>query len=42
VKPWEFKEPDFYKAYKNARFIVDVASRKNKKTDEIPAAPQES
>ena len=30
VKPWETKEPDFYKAYKNARIIVDSASRKTK------------
>jgi hypothetical protein len=30
VKPWETKEPDFYKAYKNARVIVDSASRKTK------------
>jgi hypothetical protein len=36
VKPWETKEPDFFKAYKNARFIVDAASRKTKKDDETP------
>lgn len=30
VKPWETKEPDFFKAYKNARIIVDAASRKAK------------
>ena len=33
VKPWETKEPDFYKAYKNARVIVDSASRKTVTTD---------
>ena len=36
VKPWEFKEPDFFKAFKNARTIVDAASRKTKKPDERP------
>ena len=40
VKPWEFKEPDFYKAYKNARYIVDAASRKVKKTEEPPVKPE--
>ena len=34
VKPWETKEPDFFKAYKNARLIVDPASRKTKKDAE--------
>lgn len=28
VKPWEYKEPDFFKAYTNARIIVDAASRR--------------
>jgi len=28
VKPWEYKEPDFFKAYTNARVIVDAASRR--------------
>ena len=36
VKPWEFKEPDFFNAYKNARTIVDAASRKTKKPEEKP------
>lgn len=36
MKPWETKEPDFFKAYKNARFIVDAASRKTKKETETP------
>ena len=35
VKPWENKEPNFYKAYQNARMLVDAASRKTK-TDETP------
>lgn len=30
MKPWENKEPDFFKAYKNARVIVDAATRKTK------------
>ena len=30
MKPWETKEADFFKAYKNARTIVDSASRKTK------------
>lgn len=30
MKPWETKEPDFFKAYKNARLIVDAATRKTK------------
>jgi len=30
VKPWEFTEPDFYKAYKNARSLVDPHLRKTK------------
>jgi hypothetical protein len=34
VKPWENKEPDFFKAYKNARLIVDAASRKTKDNDD--------
>lgn len=34
MKPWETKEPDFFKAYKNARFIVDSVSRKTKKEAE--------
>jgi hypothetical protein len=40
VKPWETKEADFFKAYKNARAIVDSASRKTKKTDEPIVAQQ--
>ena len=34
MKPYETKEPDFYKSYKNARAIVDAASRKTKKDAE--------
>lgn len=40
VKPWETKEPDFFKAYKNARFIVDAASRKTKKEAEPDSVQQ--
>ena len=29
VKPWEYIHPDFYRAYNNARIIVDAASRKS-------------
>ena len=29
VKPWEFKNPDFYRAYTNARVLVDAPSRKS-------------
>lgn len=29
VKPWEFKNPDFYRAYTNARVIVDAPSRRS-------------
>ena len=29
VKPWEYKNPDFYKAYTNARVLVDAPSRKS-------------
>ena len=36
VKPFETKEPDFYKAYKNARFKVVAASHKAIKPDEVP------
>jgi len=41
VKPWESKEPDFFKAIRNARMIVDAASRKTKKTEEKPVAVPE-
>jgi len=41
VKPWESKEPDFFKAFRNARMIVDAASRKTKKPEEKPVAVQE-
>ena len=34
IKPWETKEPDFYKAYKNARIIVDPVSRKTKNVED--------
>ncbi len=30
IKPWEYKEPDFYQTYHNARQLVDAASRKAK------------
>lgn len=37
VKPFETKEPDFFKAYKNARFKVGAASHKTTKPEvEIP------
>jgi hypothetical protein len=39
VKPWEYKEPDFFKAYSNARIIVDAASRKKGGNNEPPANP---
>ena len=39
VKPWEYKEPDFFKAYTNARIIVDAASRKNGGNTEPPVDP---
>ena len=31
VKPFETKEPDFFKAYKNARYIIIAASHKTTK-----------
>lgn len=40
VKPWEYISPDFFRAYTNARIIVDAASRKsNGGTPEPPANP---
>jgi hypothetical protein len=40
VKPWEYIEPDFFRAYTNARIIVDAASRKsNGGSPEPPANP---
>ncbi|MDP2335109.1 MAG: hypothetical protein Q8N05_01410 [Bacteroidota bacterium] len=39
MKPWETKEADFFKAYKNARVIVDSASRKPKIDAEPNVAP---
>jgi hypothetical protein len=39
VKPWEYKEPDFFKAYSNARVIVDAASRKKGGDSEEPTDP---
>jgi len=36
VKPWEYNQPDFYRAYTNARIIVDAASRKNNGTTTEP------
>jgi hypothetical protein len=32
VRPWEFKEPNFDKAYKNGRYIGNAASPKRKTT----------
>lgn len=40
VKPWETKEPDFFKAYKNARIIVDAASRKTNTEADQANIPQ--
>lgn len=37
VKPWERKEPDFYKAYQNARYIGGNSSHKTAKTTETGA-----
>jgi len=37
VKPWEFKDSDFYKTYKNGRMIVDTSSRKAKTPEVVPA-----
>ena len=42
VKPWEFKESDFYNSYKNGRSIVNVASAKHKSVDPAPVSPPES
>lgn len=39
VKPWEYKEPDFFKAYTNARIIVDAASRKKQSSPETAVTP---
>ena len=37
VKPWEYRNPDFFRAYTNARMIVDAPSRKtNGSTTEPP------
>lgn len=35
VKPWETKEPDFYRAYQNARIIVDAPSRKSQPAEPV-------
>ncbi len=40
VKPWETKEAEFFNAYKNARTIVDSASRKTKEADKSTASQQ--
>lgn len=41
VKPWEYLEPDFFRAYTNARIIVDAPSRKsNGGNPEPPADPE--
>ena len=42
VRPWEFKEPNFYKAYKNGRYIVNAASPKRKTADKVTSKSQES
>jgi hypothetical protein len=36
VKPWEFSESDFFKAYKNARKHEDPGYRKEKKDETTP------
>lgn len=36
VKPWEYSQPDFYRAYTNARIIVDAPSRKSNGGDDEP------
>lgn len=36
VKPWEYSQPDFFRAYTNARIIVDAASRKTTPPVEPP------
>ena len=36
VKPWEYSQPDFFRAYTNARIIVDAASRKTAPPVEQP------
>lgn len=36
VKPWEYSQPDFFRAYTNARIIVDAPSRKNNGGDDEP------
>jgi len=41
VKPWERKASDFFRSYKNARLVVEAATRKTKKTDEKSAVKQE-
>ena len=38
VKPCEFTSPDFFKAYKNSRFLVDAATRKSIKNVPVPVA----
>ncbi len=42
MKPWEAKEPDFYKAYKNARYLVESASRKTKKETDTNITPEQA
>ena len=42
IRPWEFKEPNFYKAYKNGRYIVNAASPKRKITVTVTPNTQES
>ena len=41
VKPWEYKNPDFFRAYTNARIIVDAASRKTTAPPVEPPANQD-
>ncbi len=40
VKPWEFIEPDFFRAYTNARIIVDAPSRKSTTPTEPVVTPE--
>ena len=42
VRPWEFNDPDFYKAYKNGRSIVNAASQKRKSASEENARTQQN
>ena len=41
VKPWEYSQPDFFRAYTNARIIMDAASRKTTAPPVEPPANQD-